>query len=214
MNTQRLLRRIVMFAVILSATGLVATDVKEPKTGVSFQETVSHDGKTFLLSGVGLRTKFLFKVYAEALYLESSAKTDLASFQNQAGHPGPEVFEAIIHSDFSKLFVLHFVRNAGYELIQDAFKDGLKLTMDVDAPDVKADVDAFLQSFKQDVSDGQELKLYVEKNQVSVISPSGTITVIKNAKIAMGTTACWLGKNAEQQDLRRNLLNHLPAIFR
>ena len=187
--------------------------IKEPKTGVAFQETAQMDGKTFLLSGAGLKTKYLFKVYAEALYLESSVKGDLASFRNQAANPGPQAFEAVIHGNFSKLFVLHFVRNAGYERIQGAFKDGLKLTMNVDAPDVKADVEAFLRSFKDDVLNGQELKIYVEKEQVSVISPSGTITVIKNAKIALGTSQCWLGKKAEQQDLRHNLLNRLSAIL-
>lgn len=209
-----ILHGVVFLAVALHFAGVAAAGgIKEPKTGVVFQESLELNGKTFQLSGVGLKTKYLFKVYAEALYLESSSKETLATFRNQAANPGVQVFEAVIHGDFGKLFVLHFVRNAGYERIQDAFKDGLKLTMNVDAPDVKADVDAFLRSFKDDVLKGQELKIYVEKEQVSVISPSGAITVIKNAKIALGTSECWLGKKAEQQDLRRDLLNRLSAIL-
>lgn len=186
---------------------LLMAAIQEPKTGVSFPERVELQGKTLQLLGVGLKTKFMFKVYAEALYLESTASRALAS-----SSPGEARFQAVVDGHFWKLFVLHFVRNVGYGKIQDAFKDGLALSMDVDSPDVRTDVQAFVNSFKSDVKKGQELKLLVEDSQVSVLSPDGKITVIKNARIAKGTTACWLGKNVEQGDLKNNLLNRFDLF--
>jgi Chalcone isomerase-like len=206
---------ILMLLLILALGPIVLGEtVSEPKTNVPFTVTTELDGKTLDLAGVGLRTKLMVKVYAAGLYLDPAARTELDRFKSQLSKPNASVFESIIHSGYDKLFVLHFVRDVGSGRIRDAFKEGLEKSMDVEAPDVRADVQSFLSSFKTDLKKGEELKLFVEGQQVTVISPAGDRTVIKNPKIAWGTTACWLGKDGVQEDLKKGLVSRLPELVK
>src|SRR5262249_550319 len=191
-------RILLLLLVLALCPVVVGQTVKEPKTDVPFAVTTDLDGKKLDLAGVGLRTKLIVKVYAAGLYLDRAAGAELARFKSQLAKPDQSVLDAIIHSGYDKLFVLHFVRDVGSGRIRDAFKEGLEKSMDVNAPDVSADVQKFLSTFKSDVKKGEELKLFVEGQQVTVINPAGDRTVIKNPKIAWGTTACWLGKDGVQ----------------
>src|SRR5262245_4244873 len=100
---------LIILAVLFPILGY--SDVKEPKTGVSFPETINQDGTQLSLAGTGVRSKMMVKVYAGGLYLGDEAKTALAGFKGEAAKPTQAVFDAISDANFPRMFVLHFVRD-------------------------------------------------------------------------------------------------------
>jgi hypothetical protein len=190
-----------------------AASVQEPKTGVSFDETLNQSGTDMILAGTGVRTKMMVKVYALALYLESSAKTALAQFKSEAAKPTDNLYNAVITGDFAKLFVLHFVRDVGGDKVSDAIKDSLAKHPNMSAPDVQNDAQTFFKACAVDVKDGEALKIFVKGDEVTVIPPTGDPTVIKNGKLADMVPAIWLGKNPVSDDLKKALLSRLLQIL-
>src|SRR5579884_3375051 len=75
--------------------------------GVTLPDSVQAGGKTLVLNGVGLRTKFMVKVYVAGLYLEQKSSDPNAILVS----PGP------------KRLVMHFVRDVSRNQMADAFKE-------------------------------------------------------------------------------------------
>jgi chalcone isomerase-like protein len=189
-----------------------AADVAEPKTNVSFPETRDAGGKSLMLSGVGLRTKMMFKVYAGALYLDPSVKTDLAPYKAQAAKPSQALYDAICSGPFSRMFVLHFVRDVDKGKITESFEEGLRKSINTGGKDA-ADVKAFLSASGADMKEGQEMSILIVADEITVTTPSGTATPIHNASLAKAICAIWLGKDPISDDLKQGMVSRLPSLL-
>lgn len=204
-----------LFAIVLSLllTFSISASVQEPKTGVSFDETINQSGSDLVLAGVGVRTKMMVKVYAEALYVDPSVKTDLAQYKSEAAKPTENLYNALITGDFAKLFVLHFVRDVSGDKVSDAMKEALMKHPNLSAPDVQKDAQTFFKACTADMKEGQALKIFVKGDEVTVIPPAGNPTVINNGKLADAIPAIWLGKTPISDDLKKGLVSRLPQIL-
>lgn len=209
------MKRITIFALILSIMGpfLLYAEFKEPKTGVGFSETMNHEGTDLMLAGAGLRSKMMVKVYAGALYIDSAAKSSLTQFKSKASKPDQSVYDAISDGNFAKMFLLHFVRDVDSGKITEAFNESLQKTIDMKAADVQKDAEAFLSASKVDMKEGQELKVFVKGDEITVTTPSGSAQPIKNAKVAGAVSRIWLGKNPISEDLKKGMVSRLPEIL-
>jgi hypothetical protein len=209
------MKRIATFALILSliVPFLLYGEFKEPKTGVGFSETMNYEGTDLVLAGAGLRSKMMFKVYAGALYIDSAAKSALASLKSKANKPDQSVYDAISDGNFAKLFSLHFVRDVDSGKIVEAYKESLEKNIDMKAADVQKDAEAFLTASKVDMKEGQEMKVFIKGDEVTVTTPSGTAQPIKNAKLAAAVARIWLGKEPISEDLKKGMVSRLPQIL-
>lgn len=207
--------RIVFVGLILCAIVPVVLygDAKEPKTGVTFSETMNHDGTELILAGVGVRTRMIVKVYAGALYIDAAAKSALVQYKSQASNPRQAAYDAIADGNFARMFVLHFVRDVDSGKITDAFREGLAKSIDLKAPDVQQDANAFLSVSKIDMKEGQEMKIYLKGDEITVITPSGSSQPIKDAKLTGAVARIWLGKDPISKDLKKGMLNRLQQIL-
>lgn len=187
--------------------------VQEPKTGVSFDETINQSGTDLVLSGVGVRSKMMVKVYAAGLYIESSAKAELAQYKPEAAKPSDNLYNAIINGNFAKLFVLQFVRDVEGKQVSDAMKEALRKYPVMSEPDVQKDAEAFFAACATDMKSGQVLKIFIKGDEVTVIPPGGNPTVIKNKKLAAAVPAIWIGTNAISDDLKKGLVSRLQQIL-
>lgn len=194
------------FLIIAMAFPLSSGTVQEPKTKVGFEDKLNFEGSDLELAGVGLRTKMMFKVYAAGLYLDPAAKKDLSKYKGQATQA---LYDDIINGGFSKLFVLHFVRDVESEKIVEAFEEGLEKSIDVKTSDVQKDVQAFLNASRVEMKEGRELKVFVSGEEVFVTSFSGKSEVIKNGKLAKAVTSIWLGEKPITEELKKGLVNRL-----
>jgi hypothetical protein len=203
------MKRTAILALILCLTApfLLYAEFKEPKTGVGFSETMKYEGTDLILAGAGLRSKMMFKVYAGALYLDSAAKSVLAPMKAKASNPDQGLYDAISDGNFAKLFLLHFVRDVDSGKIVEAFKESLEKNIDI------KEAEAFLTASKVDMKEGQEMKVYIKGDEITVTTPSGSAQPIKNAKLARAVARIWLGKNPISEDLKKGMVSRLPQIL-
>ena len=110
--------------------------------GVTLPDTVQIGGRTLVLNGLGLRKKYMVKVYVAGLYLAQ-----------KSSDPG-----AILKEDVPKRIVMHFVRGVSKNQIVDAFKESFENNTPDAKPTMQSEIDQFLGSLDS-VNDGDEMLL-------------------------------------------------------
>src|SRR5215471_3621318 len=96
--------------------------------GVTMPDTVQVGGKSLVLNGLGLRTKYMVKVYVAGLYLEQKSSDA----------------NSIIKADAPKQIVLQFVHSATKSQMTDAFNESFNDNTPDAAKTMKADIDKLL----------------------------------------------------------------------
>src|SRR5262245_8730126 len=115
-------------AAVLALVGCVAGPaLAKELAGVSLPETANVEGRTLHLNGMGVRTKFFFKVYVAGLYLEKPARSgDLAATSEQA-----------------KRMELRMLRDVERAKITEAIGEGFQKNSRAQLPSLKARLDRF-----------------------------------------------------------------------
>src|SRR6266540_7440450 len=94
--------------VILSCAVAAAVALAGEVAGVRMPDTITVEGKTLKLNGIGLRKKMMFKVYVAGLYVETPTKSP----------------EAIISSDQARRMDLHVLRSLKAAQVTEAIEEG------------------------------------------------------------------------------------------
>ncbi len=180
--------RLLGAAVILMAT--VATAPANEVAGVKMDSSMSVEGKTLQLNGMGLRKKLFFKVYVAGLYLENRSK-DASS---------------VIASDQIKSIRLHMLRSlSGSELsdaISEAFWRNVKSSRNVFEARLQK-----LASMFPSVVEGDIITLTYVPGKGTIVTAKGEQKGIVDGKdFADALFAVWLGDDPVQTDLKKALL--------
>jgi hypothetical protein len=172
--------------VLASISNLHAADL----AGVTMPDKVQVGDATLVLNGLGLRTKFMIKIYVAGLYLEQ--KSSDAS--------------AILKADAPKRIVMQFVHGASKSQMASAFEDSFNDNSPDAAKTMKADIDKFLGA----------LETLKEGDQVvfSYLPGTGTTFAIngKDKLTIAGPAFCqllfsvWFGPKPPNADLKKGLL--------
>lgn len=192
-------------ALLLSAAiaaPALAQDVTEPRTGQTF---AAKSGEMSLL-GIGVRNKWMFKVYAIGLYASDSALSgQLAAHKGKT--TSPEFYKELIWGDFPKQVVLKFTRGLGQAKIQGAMREALE------GAD-KAKTDQFVSYFPE-VKEGQEC--------VIAWAPGGTLEVlmagqakppIADKDFAAAVFGIWLRPTPIQEDVKAALVSRAGGLIK
>ncbi|MGB0123888.1 MAG: chalcone isomerase family protein [Silvibacterium sp.] len=158
--------------------------------GVTLPDTAQVAGKTLVLNGLGLRTKFVVKVYVAGLYLDQKSSDP----------------NAIIKSDAPKQIVMKFLHAASKKQMADAFDE----SFNDNAPDaektMKADINQLLGALDSVKVGDQMVFTYVP-------GTGTTLTINGNQKVTIaGSTfgpvlfAVWLGPKPPNPDLKKGML--------
>jgi hypothetical protein len=159
--------------------------------GVTMPDTVQVGGTTLVLNGMGLRTKFMVKVYVAGLYLDQ--KSSDAS--------------AILQTDAPKRIVMHFLHGASKSQIANAFDD----SFNENAPDarkmVKDEINQFL-GVLEPLKEGEEMVF------TYVPGTGTTCTINGKEKLTIAGKAfgpvlfsVWLGPKPPNADLKKGILS-------
>ncbi len=179
---------------LLSATviwlAMVATAPANEVAGVKMDSSMSVEGKTLQLNGMGLRKKLFFKVYVAGLYLENRSK-DASS---------------AIASDQIKSMRLHMLRSlSGSELsdaISEAFWRNVKSPRNVFEARLKK-----LASMFPSVVAGDIITLTYVPGKGTIVTAKGEQKgTIEGKDFADALFAVWLGDDPVQADLKKALL--------
>jgi hypothetical protein len=158
--------------------------------GVTLPDTQQVAGKTLVLNGMGIRTKYMVKVYVGGLYLEQKS-SDAA---------------AIIKADAPKQIVMKFLHGASKSQMTDAFDDGFK----DNAPDalktMKPEIDQLLGGLDA-VKTGDTMVFTYVPGTGSTMSINGQNKVtIADPAFAPVLFSVWLGPKPPNADLKKGML--------
>jgi hypothetical protein len=199
----------VALAFIVAAGGAArAENVVEPSTGHSFDTTKSVDGKRYALLGVGVRKKFIIKVYSMALYAEEDeAKKSYKS----AGGAEPTSFVA--GGGFGKVAVLHFARDVDAGKIKSAYEEGLSEELSDRAPaDVKQGAQAFVAAFDKDLKEGQEIVLRTAGKKIEINVAGAKKELATSPTLCKAIWNIWLGPKPISKDLKTGLVSRIDSL--
>src|SRR5512142_2866088 len=92
---------------VVSCAFCAAIALAGEAAGVKMPDTITVEGKTLKLNGIGLRKKLMFKVYVAGLYVETPTNAP----------------EAIISSDQVKQVRLHVLRSLKASQVTEAIEE-------------------------------------------------------------------------------------------
>jgi hypothetical protein len=179
--------RHLILAVALAASPALAKE----NWGVKMPDTLEVGGKQLKLNGMGLRTKFIIRVYVAGLYVENPSK-DAAK---------------LISADEPKSVKLSFLMNLEKDKITEAITAGFEKNSKAQMPALKERLDKFNAAIK-DLKKGDELSFtYVPATGTQVKAPGVDLTLPgKDFYDALLST--WLGKDPVHEGCKNGLLGN------
>ena len=186
-----ILKPLLFLALITVVVLAAAIDLRAATlAGVTLPDSAQVAGKSLVLNGVGLRTKFVVKVYVAGLYLEQKSSDA----------------NAILKSDSPKRLVMHFVRDVSKKQMTDAFQESFEANSPNEAKTMKADIDKMFAAL-EDLKERDELTFTYVPGTGTTMSINGKdkLTIADKA-FAPVVFSIWLGPKPPNGDLKKGLL--------
>jgi hypothetical protein len=160
--------------------------------GVEFPDTAQVGGQTLKLNGVGLRKKFIIKVYAGGLYLPESSQ-DAA---------------AIVAAETPKRVRMVFLRDVSKAQVMDAYREGFqKNSGGPGLEGLLAKLDRIAPAIPDQLREGTEMSVsYVPGEGTTVVAAGGAKAVVDGKEFADALFKNWLGAKPADDDLKKGLL--------
>jgi hypothetical protein len=177
---------VVIVIVLTSVFNLQAASL----AGVTMPDTAQVGRTMLVLNGMGLRTKFMVKVYVAGLYLERKSLD-----------PG-----AIINADAPKQIVMQFLHGASKNQMVDGFKDSFNDNAPEASKAVQADVDRFLGALEPIEKGDQMVFTYVPGAGTNLAVNGKTKLTIAGPAFAPVLFSVWLGPKPPNADLKKGML--------
>jgi len=158
--------------------------------GVTLPDTVQVGSTTLVLNGLGLRTKFMVKVYVAGLYLAQKSSDATA----------------IIKADAPKQIVMHFVHGASKNQIADAFQDSFNDNTPDAVKTMKSDIDRLLGALEPLKEGDQMVFTYVPETGTSFTINGKEKLTIAGAAFGQVLFSVWLGPKPPNAGLKKGIL--------
>lgn len=197
-------RRSFLFSVFALVAMLISfspsyAQVAEPSSGVNFPAQVSVGGANAAITGVGLRKKAIFKVYAIASYMDASKINKAADPYTQLLTDGP-----------AKQITMHFVRDVDAAKIREAFEESLKSNIPSYATSpAKKNADAFLAA-QVDMKTNEEIVLrWTQGGKIEMLAKGQPKATFTDSVLARGIWSIWLGAVPISADIKTGLVSKM-----
>lgn len=158
--------------------------------GVTLPDTVQVGAATLVLNGLGVRKKFVVKVYVAGLYLKQKSSDA----------------NAILKDDAPKRIVLHFVHDVSQSQLADGFSEAFEKNTPEASKTMKADLDRFLGAMEA-MKEGEELSFTYLPGTGTILSFRGKDKMtIANPAFGPVLFSVWLGPKPPNADLKKGIL--------
>lgn len=157
--------------------------------GVQMPESVQVGGKTLSLNGAGVRKKFLFSVYAAALYVEAPSRDA----------------SAVLSYDGLREIRVQVLRDLTRKQITEAIRDGFRKN----AGDKMSALEARLEQLLGQLSDlkkGDSFSVIYTPGQGTKLSRGGEEITLPGKDFADALFSVWLGEKPVDGSLKKELL--------
>ncbi len=157
---------------------------------VTLPDTVQAGGTTLILNGMGLRTKYMVKVYVAGLYLAQKSSDPAA----------------ILKADAPKRIVMHFVRDVSKSQITDGFTESFEGNTPDAAKTLKPDIDRLFAALDA-VKDGDEIVFtYLPGVGTSLAIGGKEKLTIAGPAFAEMIFSVWLGPKPPNAALKKGIV--------
>jgi hypothetical protein len=185
-----------MVSSLLAALALAAGVQSAELEGVQLEERAQVDGQRLELNGIGLRTRYFFKVYVAGLYLPQKA----SSAQTALDAPG------------AKRIVLVMLRDASAEQFVDSIAAGLDANhSEAELEKIQPRVDELFAKIHAigEAKKGMRIVLDYSPSAASTmlyIDGTGQGEPMRGAEFFRALLRIWLGERPAEAELKRMLL--------
>ena len=185
------IRRIAMsLAVALLALASILHLDAASLAGVTLPDTVNVGNTRLPLNGLGLRTKFMVKVYVAGLYL---------------GQKSSDV-DAIVKADETKRIVMHFLHGVSKNQMADAFQESFRDNAPAASQPMKAEIDRLTSALEPLKEQDEMVFAYVPGAGTTVTIKGQEKVTIAGAPFAQMLFSVWLGPKPPNVGLKKGLL--------
>ena len=175
---------------ILTVFSLASASHAGTLANVTLPDTVQVANTTLVLNGMGLRTKYAFKVYVAGLYIP-----------RKSADPG-----AILKPDVPRRIVMHFVRDVSKKQLTDGFTESFENNTPDAEKTLKPEIDRFFAVLDA-VKDGEELTFTYVPATGTVVAIAGTEKLtIAGPAFAHMLFSVWLGPKPPNAGLKKGIL--------
>lgn len=193
---KQILTIIITFSLALLPSAAFAAELEGVKLPDSVR--ISDGGPELVLNGAGVRTRFMFRVYVGALYVQK--KTTVAS--------------AVISDAGAKRVSLHMLRDVPADQFADALEDGLKnnnaaealAKLDAQVKQLRAVFDAVKVAKSGDVILIDYLPSSVPGSGTRVTINGAVKATIAGEDFNRALLRIWLGDKPADNDLKKGML--------
>jgi Chalcone isomerase-like len=183
-------KTVISLAVIVFALASTFDLQAAALAGVTLPDTAQVGGKTLVLNGLGVRTKYTVKVYVGGLYLEQKSSDA----------------NAIIKADAPKQIVMKFVHGASKSQMTDAFDESFKDNTPDAEKTMKGDIDRLLAALDP-VKVGDEMVFTYVPGTGTTLAINGKEKVtIAGPAFGPVLFSVWLGPKPPNADLKKGML--------
>jgi hypothetical protein len=189
---------------------------KEPATGEVFPLTVTPPGGAtpLALTGGGVRTKMVFKVYAFGLYVDpAEAAKSLAAW---AGKPADTLrqdkafYTALIEVPGDKLAAMKFVRDLEGAQIGDALDSAVGRAL----PSSDPARTAFRALWKDPIKKGDESWIVIRAGgEVAVVRGGKVIGAVDSKPLGKALLLAWFGPEPVSESIRAGAVERIPQLL-
>jgi hypothetical protein len=176
----------VLVALILSMSALYAASL----AGITLPDTEQAGNTKLVLNGLGLRTKFVVKVYVAGLYLQQKSSDA----------------NAIIKSDAPKKIVMQFLHAASKSQMRDAFDESFKDNSPEAVKTMKGDIDKLLAALEPVKVGDQMVFTYVPGTGTTFAIDGKDKVTISDPAFGPVLLSVWLGPKPPNADLKKGIL--------
>lgn len=177
--------RSVLIAVLLFAAPALAKE----KFNLKMPDTFDAGGKTLKLNGMGLRVKFIVRVYVAGLYLENTSK-DSAK---------------ILAADEVRSVQLHMLRSLEKKLIADAIEQGFEKNSRDNMPALKERLGKLTSGLK-DLKESEVLFITYVPTKGTTVKSTSTEFTIPGKDFADALFSVWLGNDPVDLGCKNGML--------
>ena len=157
--------------------------------GVTSADTVTVDGKTLKLNGMGLRVKFVFKVYVASLYVETPSTN------------GPDILKA----DGIRRVEMKMLRDLDKKAITEAIKEGFEKNAGAGMPALQERLNKFIEKIG-DIKKGSALVIQYVPGKGTVVEGGTDVYVAEGKDFADALFSVWIGGKPVDDGLKKGML--------
>ena len=158
--------------------------------GVTLPDTAQIGSTTLVLNGLGLRTKYMVKVYVAGLYLPQKSSDAIA----------------IVNADAPKRIVMHFLHGASKQQMSDAFDESFSDNTPDARKTMQADIDRLFGALEPVKEGDQMVFTYLPGAGTTLAINGNDKTTIAGPTFGRMLFSVWLGPKPPNAGLKKGIL--------